>query len=162
VRRLRELGWGALGFLAALLLFLGGAALLGYHVERTTHRTVVKRVAPHRQAGSAEGGDALQPASAGQQHAPAPAGDTGSSEGGGKGAPAPHKPVSHPPVVPPPPGSNGEQSQTTPAPAPTAGSAQSEEPPPAQPEGSESETPGLLTPALTTVCSIADHLAHLC
>lgn len=106
-----------------------------------------------------QGGDALQPASAGQSPAPAPAGDDGSTRPpqGGDGDDD---------AGPPPPSSNDQATGGEPAPKaspPTsAGTTASEStsPPATAPE--PESAPGLLDPVLSTVCSIADHIAHLC
>lgn len=110
-----------------------------------------------------QGGDAPQPASAGQQPAPAPAGDTGGTKppksGSGRG-PAPHNPTGDEPSAPP-----ESSPPMPPSPAPTSESPAPTSPAPAAQTpspGVEPEPPGLLTPALTKVCSVADELAHLC
>ena len=96
------------------------------------------------------GGDASQPASAGQPPAPALAGNRGGAQPPdeatklpGDGQPPAAAPPASQPVFDPPPAS----------PAPSQ---------PPQPAADPPEPPGLLTPALTRVCSIADRLAHLC
>jgi hypothetical protein len=106
------------------------------------------------------GGDALQPAPAGQLPAPAPAGDDGSTRPPQKGGnddvdplppSSPNQPAGEEPAVQPSP-SPATTPTGEPAPAPST---------PAVPPEPES-APGLLDPALTTVCSIVDRIAHLC
>jgi hypothetical protein len=170
-RQLRELGWGALGFGAALMLFLVAAAIWGIRAEHPAERATIQRVAPQSPnqsksaQGLAPGGDASQPASAGQPPAPAGAGDAGGigppkrGSDHHEGTPGrPEKPpkLSAPvPKADPPPASDGQsdgQGANSSAPIPAAPS----------PEASEPEPPGLLTPALTKVCAVADRLIHLC
>ena len=114
-----------------------------------------------RSIAATQGGDAFQPAPAGQS--PPPAGGTEGAKPPKGGTPAPHEPGSHGPPAPPSPGASGEQSHPSPAPTAIAPPAPSLPPPaaPSSPEP-EPETPGLLAPALTMVCSLADQLAYLC
>jgi len=164
--RARELGWGALGFLAAFLIFIGVAALWGIHIDRIGQVIVVHRPAARRPSstspGVPPGGDALQPApTAGQQPAPAPAGDTGGSkpprgDGGGEHSP-PESDGNEPPVQ----GSPESTAVSQPPPASAVPTEPQAEPGPIN-SAPEHEATGLLTPALTTVCSVVDHVAHLC
>jgi hypothetical protein len=108
---------------------------------------------------AAAGGDALQPAQAGQQSAPTSVGDEGD-----QGDEQPHSSVPQPKGSPPPLQPAGKV-----APAPSSTPAAQGEPespgPPTtsspEPEPEHSE-PGVLDPVLTGVCSLADLLAHLC
>jgi hypothetical protein len=109
---------------------------------------------------SIRGGDASQPAHAGQQPAPAPAGGKEGSKpprGDTDGAPTPHKPGSHKPRAPQPPGNAPTAPASAPPTTPPAPST------PSTPMTPEPEPPGLLdNPALSTICAVADRLAHLC
>lgn len=140
-RELQAFGWRIFGFaiaaavLTAVILILGLSG--GDKPPPSPHpkgNDALKMSKRHR------GGDALQsPSQGGQQPAPAPAGD-GPNKGDREDAPAQGKPES--PASDPPP--------SRPEPPPVVS-----EPPPTDP-------PGLLTPTLETICSVADRLAHLC
>lgn len=85
-RAFREWGWMALGFALCLGLVGVGAFVWGQQTERRIGRVTVqspKSRAPYAAARPDQGGDALQPASAGQQ--PEPAGEPAPGGGGDKG-----------------------------------------------------------------------------
>jgi hypothetical protein len=158
--RRSHLGWALLGFVGTLLLAWGVSTVWpepGKHTEISIHRTqrIVLEQPGRPDRHLARGGDALQPASAGQQPAPAPAGNQGGiktpNHEGGTTSPPPGS--SEPPLASTPPAAqpvSAPQPASSPAPAPAPALEVSPEP------------PGLLSPAITTVCSIADQLAHLC
>jgi hypothetical protein len=166
-RRAREVASGVCGFLTASLVFIFVAMLWGIHIDRLGEVVVHRPALPVPRSTSPSappGGDALQPApAAGQQPAPAPAGDEGSSHSPTDGDRSPHKPVDHGPPAVPPSEEADEPSTSTPAsPQTTSPAAEPVTPSESSQPEPEPEAPGLLTPALTTVCEVADHLAHLC
>jgi hypothetical protein len=153
MRRLSRWGWALLGFSATLLIAWGAATVWTLLKERSHERRITKIERVVLDPGGAHraprGGDASQPATAGQQPAPAPAGGKGAVEGGKA---SPHH-VDRPPTATQAPG----EETTEPAPE-----APSTSPAPSAPSSEALEPPGLFAPALTTVCSVADRLVHLC
>lgn len=97
-----------------------------------------------------EGGDAHQtPSTTQQQPGPPSSGSPGGTSEGTKQPPTSSNPPSHPESV-------AEETDTPPATTPEEVPAQ------AEPEPPHSEPAGLLTPVLEGVCSVANHVAHLC
>jgi hypothetical protein len=165
-QRVRELGWGALGFGAAFLLFVIGSALWGLHIEHRIDRITIQRVSPHhdkrprrqRQVGldvqihpnpskgldNAREGETA-PAQGGIGGAPAP-GSTGDSGGA-----SPHtggKPAGHAPPKAPDQPSSTQPPAAAPAPVATAAAAlqpeQAVAEEPMSPAPEASSAPGLI------------------
>lgn len=133
-------------------------------VSGTKGRNCPRFFIPHRgkrqvQANSKEV-QSLESGSEGQAPtAPKPGGKSGTNQvtsGGTKSPPKSREPQPKVESKPPP---VDIPADTTPAPTPES---TAPVPTPSTPKASEVEQPGLISPALETVCSLADHLLNLC